>query len=78
VVPRYQPARPITLTKPDQINQASDVNDQDIEIGETLVNSKTPVVGAGQSPIGQKQASAMSKPAWLSVFDRDQCFFGRD
>ncbi|HWX35704.1 MAG TPA: hypothetical protein VNZ53_50820, partial [Steroidobacteraceae bacterium] len=44
------------LAKPYEINQATNMIDEDIEIGKTLVNSEKSHFSTGRAPIGHEQS----------------------
>ncbi len=44
------------MAKPYEINQATNMIDQDIKIGKIFVNSEKPHVSAGRAPIGHEQS----------------------
>ena len=44
------------MAKPYEINQATNVIDEDIEIGKIFVNSEKSHVSAGRAPIGHEQS----------------------
>src|ERR1700730_18086850 len=52
--------QPASLAKPDEINQAADTIDKDIEIGKIFVNSEKSHVSAGRAPIGHEQSFSSS------------------
>src|SRR5712664_3787716 len=54
--PGIDQRQPASLAEPDEINQATEMIDQDIETGKIVVNAEKSHLGAGRAPIDHEQS----------------------